>query len=180
MKSLLRKIFFWDEPLHGVFFGLTQLLLTHWVAFSVLCACLVAHSRIFWFTAVAVAFSSLFILSCLYCLFLVFRGVVGIIKHTPRFWRRLLKMLAAVLALTPLCAVFAYNLLPEPPMVAVLALLTAFSLAFFGSPYLFIPIVHPAKLLSCLLSWTSSFLVFSTLLCLANPLDDRWASVFNL
>lgn len=160
MKSLLRKIFFWDEPLHGVFFGLTQLLLTHWVALSVLCACLVAHSRIFWFTAVAVAFSSLFILSCLYCLFLVFRGVVGIIKHTPRFWRRLLKMLAAVLALTPLCAVFAYNLLPEPPMVAVLALLTAFSLAFFGSPYLFIPIVHPAKLLSCLLSWTGSFLVF--------------------
>lgn len=179
MKSLLRKIFFWDEPLHGVFFGLTQLLLTHWVAFSVLCACLVAHSRIFWFTAVAVAFSSLFILSCLYCLFLVFRGVVGIIKHTPRFWRRLLKMLAAVLALTPLCAVFAYNLLPEPPMVAVLALLTAFSLAFFGSPYLFIPIVHPAKLLSCLLSWTGSFLVFSTLLCLANPLEGRWASVFG-
>lgn len=113
MKSLLRKNFFWDEPLHGAFFGLTQLLLTHWVAFSVLCACLVAHSRIFRFTAVAVAFSSLFILSCLYCLFLVFRGVVGIIKHTPRFWRRLLKMLAAVLALTPLCAVFAYNLLPE-------------------------------------------------------------------
>ena len=30
MKPLLRKIFFWDEPAQGAFFGLTLLLLTAW------------------------------------------------------------------------------------------------------------------------------------------------------
>ena len=103
MKHLLRKLFFWDAPSQGVFFGLTLLLLTLWGAFSVFCACVVVYSRIFWITAVAVTFFSLLILSCLYSLFLVLKGVVYIIKQTPRFWVRLLKMLAAVAVLTPLC-----------------------------------------------------------------------------
>jgi hypothetical protein len=60
-----------------------------------------------------------------------------------------------------------------------LALLTAFSLTFFGLVYLFRPIVHPAKLLSCLLSWTGAFLVFSTLFFLANPLEDRGVNEFS-
>ena len=179
MKPLLRKIFFWDEPAQGAFFALTLLLLTHWAAFSVFCACIVAYSRVFTFTAVPVTFFSWLILSCLYSLFLVLKGVVNIIKQTPRYWMRLLKMLSAVVVLTSLCTDLAYNLLADPPDVAVLALLTAFCLAFFGSAYLFRPIVHPAKLLSCLLSWTGSFLVFSTLLCLANPLEDRVPHVFN-
>ncbi|MBR4901815.1 MAG: hypothetical protein IKZ46_12830 [Victivallales bacterium] len=179
MNPLLRKIFFWDEPEQGAFFGLTLLLLTLWSAFSVFCACVAAYSRIFTFTAVAVTFFSWLILSCLYSLFLVIKGVVYIIKQTPRFWMRLLKMLAAVAVLTPLCTALVYNLLSDPPITAVLAILTAFCLAFFGSVYLFRPIVPPAKLLSCLLSWTGAFLVFSTLFCLANPLEDRVPHEFN-
>jgi len=176
MKHILRKIFFWDEPAQGAFFGLTLMLLTLWAAFSVFCACIVAYSRVFCFTAVAVTFFSWLILFCLYSLFLVLKGVANIIKRTPRFWMRLLKMLSVVVVLTPLCTVLAYNLLSDPPMTAVLALLTAFSLTFFGLAYLFRPIVNPVKLLSCFLSWIGSFLVFSTLLCLANPLEGRVAN----
>ena len=179
MNPFLRKIFFWNAPAQGTFFGMTLLLLTLWAAFSIFCACIVAYSRVFCFTAVAVTFFSWLILSCLYSLFLVLKDVVNIIKQTPRFWMRLLKMLLVVVVLTPLGTVLAYDLLPDPPMTAVLALQTAFCLTFFGSAYLFRPIVHPAKLLSCLLSWTGSFLVFSTLFCLANPLSDKVAHEFN-
>ena len=179
MNHLLRKLFFWDAPVKGAFFGLTLILLTLWGAFSVFCACVVAYSRVFWITAVAMTFFSWLILSCLYSLFLVFKGVVNLIKQTQSFWMRLLKMLAGVAVLTPLCTVLAYNLLPDPPWAVALAILTAFCLAFFGSGYLFRPIIHPAKLLSCLLSWTGAFLIFSTLFCLANPLEDRVPHEFN-
>ena len=187
MKRILRKIFFWDTPAEGAFFGLTLLLLTLWSTFSVLCACLVGNSRIFfgfgWPKAVTVTclfmFLSWLVLSWLYSLFLVLKGVVYLIKQTPRFWMRLLKTLSAVAVLTPLCSFFVYSLLHEPPPPAFLAIPTAFGLAFLGLAYLFSPIVHPVKLLSCLLSWAGAFLVFSTLFCLANPLADKVPHEFN-
>ena len=121
----------------------------------------------------------LVLVAFLYALFIVLKVFVNMVRRTPHFWTRLLKMLAAVAALTPFCALFAFCLLPHPPMTVVWVFLTAFCLAFFGLGYLFRPIVHPAKLLPCLLCWTGVFLVFSTLLCQANPLIDKTDVGFN-
>ncbi len=41
MKPLLRKIFFWDDPVQGAFFGLTLLPVAVWFAFSVWCGIVV-------------------------------------------------------------------------------------------------------------------------------------------
>ena len=121
----------------------------------------------------------LVLVAFLYALFIVLKVFVNMVRRTPHFWARLLKMLAAVAVLTPFCALFAFCMLPHPPMTVVLVFLTAFCLAFFGLGYLFRPIVHPAKLLPCLLCWTGVFLVFSTLLCQANPLIDKTDVGFN-
>ncbi len=182
MTHLLRKIFFWDAPEQGAFFGLTLLLFLVWCCFSLICACLVIHSRIFWFVADSPCnfiLMGLILLLFLYVLFIVLKVFVNMVRRTPCFWKRLLKMLAAVVVLTPFCALFAFCLLPHPPTMVALAFQTAFCLAFFGLGYLFRPIVHPAKLLPCLLCWTGAFLVFSTLLCQANPLIDKTDVGFN-
>ena len=43
MKHLLHKIFFWDAPAQGAFFGLTLLPVAVWFAFSVFCGILVVN-----------------------------------------------------------------------------------------------------------------------------------------
>ena len=192
-KQLIRKALFWDMPEQGTFFGLTLLLLTAWCGFSVFCACIVVHSRIFWFVddswmiAVPLIFFSWLILFCLYGAFLVLKGGVNMVRRTPRLWGRLVKMLAGIAALTPFCVLGAFNLLPQrlfyhgdlTDAIIRLASRAAFYLAILGMGYLFRPLVHPAKLLSCLLGWTSGFLVFSTLLFLANPFEERTGYAFN-
>ena len=65
MKNLLRKIFFWDEPAQGAFFGLTLLPIAVWFAFSVWCSLLVIN------------YSSLLKSSVLAFLMIVTYGVFG-------------------------------------------------------------------------------------------------------
>ena len=46
MKNLLRKLFFWDEPAQGAFFGLTLLPMAVWFVFSAFCVLLVIDYRL--------------------------------------------------------------------------------------------------------------------------------------
>ncbi len=46
MKNLLRKLFFWDEPAQGAFFGLTLLPVAVWFVFSAFCGLLVIDYRL--------------------------------------------------------------------------------------------------------------------------------------
>ena len=100
------------------------------------------------------------------------------VRRTPRLWGRLLKMLAGIAALTPFCVLGAFNLLPQrlfyhgdlTDAIMRLASWAAFCLAILGMGYLFRPLVHPAKLLSCLLGWTGGFLVFFNASVFGKPL----------
>ena len=186
MKHLLRKLFFWDAPAQGAFFGLTLLLLTIWGGFSIFCACLVAYCRTFTFLVVFYAFVGLIALGGIYPLLLLSRALVNMARRTPRFWTRLLKMLAALVVLTPLCTCMAIGLIPLNDFCHLsnqaaiwLPICTALCLLVLGVAYVLRPIVNPAKLLASLLAWTGAFLVFSTLLFLANPLEDRVGNEFN-
>ena len=181
IKRLLRKIFFWDEPAKGAFFGLTLMLFLIWCGVSLFCACLVIHSRIFWFDGAPFLLLAFVVLPSLYILFLVSKELVNMARRTPQFWKRLLKMLSATAVLTLFCAFITFGLLPvgQGNSIVALALWFALGLAILGTGYLFRPIVHPAKLSSCLLGWLGSFLVFSTLLLYANPFTVRRYAPFS-
>ena len=112
IKRLLRKIFFWDEPEKGAFFGLTLMLFLIWCGISLFCACLVIHSRIFWFDWAPFLLLAIVVLPSLYILFLVSKGLVNMARRTPQFWKRLLKMLSATAVLTLFCAFITFGLLP--------------------------------------------------------------------
>ena len=85
MKHLLRKIF-WDAPAQGVLFGGTLLLFLAWGGFSVLCAGLAIHSRLFMFGMPHYLFLLTLLLLYLYSLFLVGRGVVYTARRTHTPW----------------------------------------------------------------------------------------------
>ena len=181
IKRFLSKIFFWDEPAKGAFFGLTLMLFLIWCGVSLFCACLVIHSRIFWFEWSPFLLLAIVVLLSLYILFLVSKGLVNMARRTPHFWKRLLKMLSATAVLTLFCAFITFGLLPvgQGNSFVTLALWFALGLAILGTGYLFRPIVHPAKLPSCLFGWLGGFLVFSTLLLYANPFTVIGSSPFS-
>ena len=189
IKHLLRKIFFCGDHAKGVFLGLTLLLFLAWCGFTACCWVLVVNCHAFSSDAASVLLSYLPLLFITYILFLVFKGIVIVAMRTPRFWKRLLKMLAAIAVLAPICSLIAFCLLPVGKLQTIgfyiqdslveLAIFNTLMLAVIGIGYLFKPIVHPVKLPSIILLWTCSYLVFSTLLILANPLAERMPTAWH-
>ena len=130
IKRLLRKIFFWDEPEKGAFFGLTLMLFLIWCGVSLFCACLVIHSRIFWFEWSPFLLLAIVVLPSLYILFLVSKGLVNMQRRTLHFWKRLLKMLLATAVLTLFCAFITFGLLPVGQGNSIVALVLWFALGW--------------------------------------------------
>ena len=96
MKTLLRKIFFWDTPAQGAFFALTLLILTAWLLFSLVAGIFTVNvflldSPIFCRSLLAGVLAVLF-----YIAFLTIRMVWKHFLRSWRFWKRLLILLAAV------------------------------------------------------------------------------------
>ena len=89
MKPLLRKIFFWDAPAQGAFFGLTLLLAAVWFAFSLLCCVGVVYYPLLLGISLGIVFGVAALVSLAYIAFLLGRIPFLISLKTPGFWRRL-------------------------------------------------------------------------------------------
>ena len=89
MKHLLRKLFFWDEPAQGAFFGLTLLPVAVWFAFSVWCSLLVINYSLL-FKASVIAFLMIVAYGILgYVLVLVLRMKILLRWKTKFRWKRI-------------------------------------------------------------------------------------------
>ena len=181
MKPLLRKIFFWDAPAQGAFFGLTLLLFLGWVCFTLLCAGLAIHSRrISMFDAPHYLYSFTLLLPSLYILFLVARVAFHWARETPDFKKRIGLTLLVTLAIAFFFSLIEYSLFPR--FISSLDWTeerftffywNVFFLCIPAICFLFRSIVPPTKLLAGILAWIGSFLVFSTLLFLADPFEEK-------
>jgi len=89
MKPLLLKLFFWDEPAQGAFFGMTLLPVLVWLAFSVFCCIMVIDYSLLWkFSVLAsLVFAALGILA--YALVLEFRMQILLRWNLVFNWRRI-------------------------------------------------------------------------------------------
>ena len=97
MLPLLRKLFFWDAPAHGAFFGLTLLPVSVWLVFSVLCGILEFDYRLVQKGPVpALLITALFAVGA-YCGILMLRMSVLYGRKTKFCWRRLWIPLAFVI-----------------------------------------------------------------------------------
>ncbi len=166
MKPLLRRLFFWDEPAKGAFFGLTLALLAGWGGFTVVCAGLVVHSRLFAFGVPHYLLLASLVLLPMYIVFLVLKGLGHMARRTRHFGK-----LLALAAITVTCFVFAIcYLYPDNSILLVgtrwpelACLWGACLLVLAWMAYLSREVVNPAKLLLAILFWTGGILVFCTL-----------------
>ncbi len=176
MKHLLRKIFFWDAPAQGVLFGLTLMLFQAWGGFTLLCAGLAIHSRLFMFGVPHYLFPASLIILSLYSLFLVCRGVLDGARRTrtPRW------LLALAFLLVP-CFLFAFGKLYSDSSVLISGTNWPEKAALWGGLFLWFAfiawqrrrVVNPVKLLAAVLSWGGGGVVFWTLCVFSNPFEDR-------
>ncbi len=176
MKHLLRKTFFWDAPAQGAFFGLTLLLFLAWGGFTLLCAGLAIHSRLFMFGMPHYLFLLTLLLLYLYSLFLVGRGVVYTARrtHTP-WWLWTLAILFVP------CFLYAFIKLYSDSRVLIAGTNWPEKAALWGGLFLWLAfvawcrrkVVNPVKLLAAVLSWGGGGVVFWTLCMFSTPFEDR-------
>ena len=176
MKHLLRKIFFWDAPAQGVLFGGTLLLFLAWGGFTMVCAGLAIHSRLFMFGVPHYLFLLTLLLLYLYSLFLVGRGVVYTARrtHTP-WWLWTLAILFVP------CFLYAFIKLYSDSRVLIAGTNWPEKAALWGGLFLWLAfvawcrrkVVNPVKLLAAVLSWGSGGVVFWTLCVFCTPFEDR-------
>ncbi|MBR6058492.1 MAG: hypothetical protein IKP58_10030 [Victivallales bacterium] len=168
MNHLLRKIFFWDAPALGAFFGLTLLPAVVWFAFSFWCGIMVIDYSTFQNGAVCLTlfFASLAILA--YIAFLLGRMlVVACLKTSFRWWRLGAALFFLVLSLgyVALCCFHGFQYGNDWKWVAGSMLVVHCILLLF-------PIIFTSwKAIAGALSWLGAFNVFWTLFaCAYQPL----------
>ena len=181
MNDTQRKLLFWDAPAKGAFFGVTLLLLFLYACFTAFCGCLVVNDRMFCFGMASILALALLLPPTVYILFLLGRAFFRAARITPHFGWRLLRAISVVGIIVGIGIIVLFYALPVEllllnflPEWAECSLQIAIIItAVIASVFIFRPIANPAKLAACLLCWRGCYLVFSTLLCTANPFADR-------
>ena len=154
MKSLIRKIFFWDSPAQGAFFALTLLITVPWLLFSLFCGILIFDFTLYRTGYTQILFFSVIVIVALYTAALFLKMLCVCIRMTPHFWRRLIVLVAVDAAIT---FIYAVTMLFETGIYRYwfTAIISVLSIA-----YLFHPIVKPWKVLASSIAWIGAFLVF--------------------
>ncbi len=157
MKQLPRRLFFWDAPAQGAFFGMTLLPATVWLVFSALCCIEVINYHLFIQCVPIYIFFLIIILTILaYEAFLIVRMPFLICLKTMRFGRRVLVPLALIVVSLLYGAAVMYQ--DEMCWKWVLSM----SLVV-GGVYLFCPKFFSSwKMMVGTLAWAGAFHVFWT------------------
>ncbi|MBP5639351.1 MAG: hypothetical protein J6X55_07725 [Victivallales bacterium] len=156
MQNLLRKLFFWDEPAQGAFFGLTLLPVMVWLAFSVFCCILVINYSLLWKFAViaSLAFAMLGILA--YVLVLEIRMQILLHRKIGSNWKRIwIPMALFALSLVYAALVSFMDVMHWKGLMCV-----ALILGYILWNYKFF--VVSWKNLAGTLAWIAAFIVFWT------------------
>lgn len=168
MKHLLRKIFFWDEPTHGAFFGFTLLITVPWLLFSLFGGIMIVDFTLLRTGYPQILIISILLIAALYVAVLFLKMLVVCIRMTPRFWRRLLVLLvvyatiALIYAATMLLITFGsgmtfFDALAWPEIYLRWFIALA---GILGIAYLFQPIAKPWKVLASSIAWIGALYVF--------------------
>ncbi len=181
MNDTPRKLLFWNAPAKGAFFGVTLLLLFLYACFTAFFACMVINDRMCWLGAARLAALALLLPPTAYILFLLGRAFFRAARITPHFGWRLLKAICVVGVIVGIGIIVLMNLLSVehmslsnwPEWSECSFQMAIIITTVIATVFIFRPIANPAKLALCLFCWLGCYLVFSTLLCTANPFTDR-------
>ncbi|MBQ7650890.1 MAG: hypothetical protein IJS15_08020 [Victivallales bacterium] len=176
-----QRLLFWNAPARGAFFGVTSLLLFLYACFTAFCGCMVIDDRMFCFGATRMAVLALLLPPTAYILFLLGRAFFRAARITPHFGWRLLKAICVVGIIVGIGIIVLFYALPVerlslnnwPEWAECSFQIAIIITVLIAIVFIFRPIANPAKLAACLLCWRGCYLVFSTLLCTANPFTDR-------